>query len=659
MLLDTVLTSRRTVWFAAACSLALGLFFIFVWSPLPFGWRGIDGYHELGVAVARGEPFPTMHLMWGYAHVLGLCYRLFGERVWVPLVVQAALNALVPLMLYRHVRLALDRRAAVTAALLTGVVSFNTVYVSILASDAICTVLFVAALLAFEHGVRSGRLGAFVAAGVLMSVAYHFRPNLVLFPFLVCAVYLLARPRHRTKAGQVAIVLTAFAVVATPWIVRNYRLTGRFIPASTHGAVQLWYGTLQTGPYLHSRALNPRSVFEGPVFEYTSLDDLSVVVEAHLRPGAPDGAEVQLVYWTARRRIRVRLEPAERSGRRRRFIVPPQPAPTTVFYFFETRGRSPEGRTVTQATPLAGADAPRVFFVSHDHLGDMDRDGVLLDAFDVVRLLRHLRWAEPVPVVPRLDLDSNGRTDVHDLDRAVALLVASAVPSATHVRRGAVRAVTDDRQTATMTLSDGSTFGVPRTSTGRITDVLVSGGLAEGLLFGRVSVGNAPQADGVDPRLVLEDIRVNDVFYRRNPQALARYTALARDNIRRDPLAYAASCLFRMVRVFVVVGTDDPRTTHQFARGRIIFAAATVASAVLFALLVAGVGIAIRRRYRLLTLLTPVVYIPLTLGFVLTNMRYSVTVQPYVFVFVSIALLALLEKLRLVVRAGPATSTRR
>ena len=35
-----------------------------------------------------------------------------------------------------------------------------------------------------------------------------------------------------------------------------------FLPTSTHGGVQLWYGTLQVGPYLESRAHNPRSIFD-------------------------------------------------------------------------------------------------------------------------------------------------------------------------------------------------------------------------------------------------------------------------------------------------------------------------------------------------------------------------------------------------------------
>ena len=33
----------------------------------------------------------------------------------------------------------------------------------------------------------------------------------------------------------------------------------------------MWYGTLQTGETIDSRAHNPRSFFEAPAFDYTSL----------------------------------------------------------------------------------------------------------------------------------------------------------------------------------------------------------------------------------------------------------------------------------------------------------------------------------------------------------------------------------------------------
>src|SRR5712691_1443836 len=147
--LDRVLDSTASVRLAAALSVAVALVFIFVRAPHPWGWEGFDHYHDLGRLLARGAPFPTTDVPWGYAYFLAPFYRVFGDRPWIPLVAQALLNGLVPFLVYRLVSLEFDRRIAVAAALLTGALSFNTVYASTQSSDAVCTVIFVAALLAF------------------------------------------------------------------------------------------------------------------------------------------------------------------------------------------------------------------------------------------------------------------------------------------------------------------------------------------------------------------------------------------------------------------------------------------------------------------------------------------------------------------------------
>ena len=89
---------------------AIGLFFIFVWAPQPWGWQGFDHYHELALALARGGSFRTMEVPWGYAYFLAPFYRLFGDQPWIPLVVQAAINASVPLLVYHLARRPGERR---------------------------------------------------------------------------------------------------------------------------------------------------------------------------------------------------------------------------------------------------------------------------------------------------------------------------------------------------------------------------------------------------------------------------------------------------------------------------------------------------------------------------------------------------------------------
>jgi hypothetical protein len=43
-------------------------------------------------------------------------------------------------------------------------------------------------------------------------------------------------------------------------------------------------------------------------------------------------------------------------------------------------------------------------------------------------------------------------------------------------------------------------------------------------------------------------------------------------------------------------------------------------------------------------LLTPIVYVPLTICFMLINARYSMTMQPFVFAFVAVTLVTALER---------------
>ncbi len=158
--LERLLDSRHTIVFASLVSFALGLFFIFVWSPLPWGWEGIDHYHDQAISLAAGKPFETTDVPWGYAYFLAAFYAIFGVHAWIPLVAQVTLNACVPLLLYRLVAPLGGPRIATLAALLSGLASFNTVYASTQSTDSVSTVLFLTALVFAFEGRRSGRLGS-------------------------------------------------------------------------------------------------------------------------------------------------------------------------------------------------------------------------------------------------------------------------------------------------------------------------------------------------------------------------------------------------------------------------------------------------------------------------------------------------------------------
>jgi hypothetical protein len=638
-----------TVYAASAVTLAIGLFFVFVWAPHPWGWEGFDHYHELALTLAAGHPFPTMEVPWGYAYFAAAWYRMFGDRPWIVLLVQVLLNAGVPWLVYRFALTWTDRATAIVAAVLTAVFSFNTIYASTQSSDGVCTVLFMASLVVFAHALRSGRWHSYAGAGVLAGLTAQFRPNLILIPPLLAA-YAIAGARTRHRVLQAAALLLCAAAALAPWIIRNYRLTHLILPTSVHGGVQLWYGTLQIGPHLRSRAYNPRAVFETPVFDYTSLDAVPLVVTARANPctEAPP-ASVTLAYWTDGDSVRRRVAAVPAGEGRMRFEIPPPRHAAAVYYYFDAVWHG--DAAVSMPTPPGAEAAPLVYFVSANHLADLDVHGDLLDVFDIARLSRHLAWKEPLAFETEL---ARARIGPADLERAAAILARVAGDRMT--AHDVVFSFAHDAREARVTLRDGSTIAIPRAWSGRITDMTFTGPLALKLMSSTTSIAALAQAAAHPPPAreilcaQLTEVAVNRVFYRQEPHLMRRYSALAFDNIRRDPGGFLLASAYRALRVFVIAGGDDPGTAQQFALSRPIYRLATLATIAYLILCAGGAVLSWRRGDAVLLPLLLVAYVPLTIAPVLTNMRYSVTVQPIIFIFIAAAVTELTWRAGLLAR---------
>ena len=128
---------------------------------------------------------------------------------------------------------------------------------------------------------------------------------------------------------------------------------------------------------------------------------------------------------------------------------------------------------------------------------------------------------------------------------------------------------------------------------------------------------------------------------------MQRYSALALDNIRRDPAGFLLASAYRVVRLFVIRGhvrsvygaavqREQPRLRGGHGRLDRVPRRSSAWRDRRLAARLSLIGLP----------LLLVAYIPATLAPVLTNMRYTVTVQPLMFIFVAIAIDALARWLR-------------
>lgn len=632
----------RAAWTGSVLSLLIGLAFVFVRAPHPWGWEGLDEYRDLGLALARGEAYPTLERVWGYPFYLAVWYYLFGDRQWIPLVIQVLLNATLPLLVFALARRQFDSRTAGVAALLTGVISFNTVYASTQAADALCTVAFVTGLLCFAHGDERRSTSWFAASGTLFGIALLLRPNLLLFPLVLAVMHLTWSNRGR-QWPRLAAFMLAVLVVWAPWPVRNYRIAHRFIPATTHGGMQLWYGSLQVSPYFERKFESPRAQLEFSPFDYSRPDGRPIEVEVTPATDANRPDSVSLVYWTNRVSAPAVIDAAATPAATWRFAIPPQPDRTVVYFHLLVRTTG----TPERAFPAAGRRNPLRHFVSDNHVGDLDFDAGLVDIFDLVRL------AHPADgsAGRGLDLDGDGRSTRADLTIAAGTLV---VPEAKtrEPDLNALRAVDSVGSQVRFVMADGSSVTAPALLE-RMTDLTIAGSaasLAANMVRSARSLASLRLPPEDLPELLAPEtatrfrVRINKVFPKSELYWMDRYNALAFDNIARDPSGFAVASAKRLLRLFVILGSDDSARAYQFSMSGLIYLAGTVASVTLLGLSGAGAVIAWRRGTHLALLLVPVLYVPATIFPFLTNMRYSLTVQPLMLILVAVALVAIADR---------------
>jgi hypothetical protein len=643
--------SRRIVLLACAFSFCTGAVFIVMRGPHPWGWAGFDEYYELARALARGDGYQTLDRLWGYPAFLAIFYRLFGDRPWIPLLVQVAANAAIPWMIWVEFRHRVEPRIAVVAAVLVGVLSFNTLFASTQSSDALCTVLVTGALVLYSRAQRLDRVRDAAWSGVLCGAALLFRPQFLLLPAALIALGLL--PSYRMRPGSLAIMTAILATIYAPWVLWTWRMSGEFIPATTHGGVQVWYGTLQTGGYFDAFTHNPKTVFESASFDYSPSGTQPIIADAVPLECAPlPLAAATLVYWTDRDPIRQQAQPSRRDGQHVYFTLPPQPGKTAVYYYVDATFAG-AGKTTRQLTPTLGAADPLVHFIDADHTGDLDRHGDLLDVFDIARLMKHVAWGDPVPFADRLDADRDGAITRRDIDDAVGMLTAARLMiGQSPPEKDVVRDLVVTREAVTLVFDDRSTLGVPRNFSGRVTDLDVAGARAGDLLRGRRSfAGRRLTSANLQPgtsAIQCLELRagLNRIFYRREPERQARYFALAADNIRRDPAAFAYTCVRRAYRLFTITGSADRFQAVQFRGSAFVYPLLAVVSVSYFAVFIAGVVVAWNRRLDLAIPALAILYVPLTVCWFFSEMRYSLTVQPFEFLFMAVAVVAAFDAAR-------------
>ena len=276
----TASTTRRNTLLVLAVAAVARL--LVVWSTLahnPTHWFFMRGM-EMGLLAQSlleghglSSPFgpptgPTAFIAPVYPILVAGVFKLFGSfsltSEVVILLAQLSLNLLTIALMMHLARRLFNEAAAVTAGILWAL-SLPLIYMpTIFWETSISCCLLIGMFVLALRCVRQPSRSMWIALGAYCGIAALVNPALLLSVIAV-AIWIAWQTRHETKLWPLVSILV-FAIVFSPWPIRNARAFHAFIPLRTTVGFELWMGN-RPG----ATGFLDESLF--PTFNQTELND--------------------------------------------------------------------------------------------------------------------------------------------------------------------------------------------------------------------------------------------------------------------------------------------------------------------------------------------------------------------------------------------------
>lgn len=187
----------------------------------------------------EGERVVTTYPLWGYALLISVVGSDWGLLI-LQIVFSSATLALFLLVL----RAALPEHRQLQAGILIAALPWYFLH-SVYWPDSPAITLVLCAALALLYGYETKRLSWAAVAGVLLGLSLNFRPERLLLPVAIFAIWLLSRGMGERRPGAAPglrlAALLSFACVSwallIPWAIHYHAETGRYSVTSSNGGM--------------------------------------------------------------------------------------------------------------------------------------------------------------------------------------------------------------------------------------------------------------------------------------------------------------------------------------------------------------------------------------------------------------------------------------
>ncbi|HET7543378.1 MAG TPA: glycosyltransferase family 39 protein [Polyangiaceae bacterium] len=201
-------------------------------------------FSAMGTSLARGEGLSAYGTLLHrrsplYPYMIGAIYTIFGEHPLLVQLVQVVLFAATSVLVFELGRRVYNLRTGLIAGALCAVHPALLRYVADFHLETLFTFLLTASVLLSVRFYERPSIGRASAFGVVSALTTLTKAVAILYPALFLVFWGLSLRRNRSTIPvrsllvPVAALGLTMALTIAPWTVRNYVVTGHFVPVSS------------------------------------------------------------------------------------------------------------------------------------------------------------------------------------------------------------------------------------------------------------------------------------------------------------------------------------------------------------------------------------------------------------------------------------------
>jgi tetratricopeptide (TPR) repeat protein len=178
-----------------------------------------------------------------YPYFLGLLYSVFGEGLTVVRAAQAVLGSGTAVLVYLITARLFSKRAALIAGCIAAVYGPLVFFVNLLLVETVKVFFVTLSFYLAQRAFSSQKQTDFMYCGLALGAAILCRPTdgLMLIP-LIASLFLFSSLPKQQSVRKTAALLLGVTILVAPVTIRNYALSGEFIPVTSNGGLNFYLG---------------------------------------------------------------------------------------------------------------------------------------------------------------------------------------------------------------------------------------------------------------------------------------------------------------------------------------------------------------------------------------------------------------------------------